>query len=105
MLKDQCGDISFNVQVEGGGGLQSRLAELESELVQVREERAASQRQLESTCHELTVAHATLEQMQVHIIGSMYSVWASITYTVEPPNFGANSIVSCREVVPISEVK
>ena len=51
--------------MEGGGGLQSRLAELESDMAQVREERERAQRQLESTCHELTVAHATLEQMQV----------------------------------------
>ena len=52
-------------QVEGSDGLQSRLAELESDLAQARQEREMARRQLESTCHELTVAHATLEQMQV----------------------------------------
>ena len=46
-------------------GLQSKLAELESDLGRAHQERDAVKRQLESTCHELSVAHATLEQMQV----------------------------------------
>ena len=52
-------------QMEGMTGLQSRLAALDSDLAEAQRERESVKRQLESTCHELTVAHATLEQMQV----------------------------------------
>ena len=58
--------------MEGDAGLQSRLSELDSTLAHVQQERDTVRRQLESTCHELTVAHVTLEQMQVEIRMCMY---------------------------------
>lgn len=55
------------LQKEANVGFHYRLSELESDRAHTRQERDAIRRQLESTCHELSVAHATLKQMQVHV--------------------------------------
>ena len=57
--------VLLALQMEVNVGLHSRLSELDSDLGHMQQERDAVRSQLESTCHELSVAQATLTQLQV----------------------------------------